>query len=47
MINKDITMLCKGSHWYNNGVIQTQARECPEGFVPGRLVFRKSDSNRD
>jgi len=27
----------EGLHWYNNGVKNTQAKECPEGFVPGRL----------
>ena len=26
-----------GKHWYNNGVTQVQALECPEGFVAGRL----------
>ncbi len=26
-----------GKHWYNNGVVQVQALECPEGFVAGRL----------
>ena len=26
-----------GSKWYNNGVIQTQAHKCPEGFVEGML----------
>ena len=25
----------KGKHWYNNGKINTMAKECPEGFVPG------------
>lgn len=30
----------KGYHWYNNGTIQTVARECPEGFVPGQLFTR-------
>ena len=24
-------------HWYNNGVKNTLAKECPEGYVPGRL----------
>ena len=24
-------------HWYNNGEISIQAKECPEGFVKGRL----------
>ena len=27
----------KGKHWYNNGKINTIAKECPEGFVPGRI----------
>jgi len=27
----------KGMHWYNNGIINLSAYECPEGFVPGRL----------
>ena len=27
----------KGMRWYNNGKINTVAKECPPGFVPGRL----------
>lgn len=27
----------KGKHWYNNGKINTMAKECPPGFVPGIL----------
>ena len=27
----------KGQLWYNNGVIETRAFRCPEGFVKGRL----------
>ena len=27
----------KGKHWYNNGKINTMAKECPPGFVPGQL----------
>lgn len=27
----------RGSQWYNNGEKCVRARECPEGFVPGRL----------
>ena len=27
----------KGKRWYNNGKINIRARECPQGFVPGRL----------
>lgn len=27
----------KGTHWYNNGKINTMSKECPPGFVPGML----------
>ena len=27
----------KGTHWFNNSVISVLARECPEGFVKGRI----------
>ena len=27
----------KGKRWFNNGIINIRAKECPEGFVPGRL----------
>lgn len=27
----------KGSHWFNNGVIEIMAKECPDGFKKGRL----------
>ena len=27
----------KGTHWYNNGEINIMTKECPPGFVPGRL----------
>ena len=27
----------RGMHWYNNGKISKRAKECPEGFVPGRI----------
>lgn len=27
----------KGYHFYNNGKVQTIAKECPAGFVPGGL----------
>ena len=29
----------RGKHWYNNGKISKRAYECPEGFVPGRLLI--------
>lgn len=28
----------KGRHWYNNGVINIMAFECPDGFVKGHIV---------
>ena len=27
----------KGKRWFNNGKINTMAKECPDGFVPGML----------
>ena len=27
----------RGTRWYNNGKVNTMAKECPSGFVPGRL----------
>ena len=29
----------KGKHWYNNGKINKRAKECPPGFIPGRLLI--------
>ena len=29
----------KGKHWYNNGKINIRAKECPNGFIPGRLLI--------
>ena len=34
-------MASKGKYWFNNGIIETYAFECPEGFVKGRLKFSK------
>ena len=31
----------KGRHWYNNGEINIRAKECPDGFVLGRLLIYK------
>ena len=27
----------RGRHWYSNGKISIRAKECPEGFIPGRI----------
>ena len=29
----------KGTRWYNNGKINIMSKECPDGFVPGRLKW--------
>lgn len=31
-------MSSKGYHWYNNGEIQINAKECPDGFIAGMLL---------
>ena len=36
----------KGYHWYNNGVKDTVAKECPEGFVPGRINTSNGSEKR-
>ncbi len=31
-----------GTHWYNNGITNIRAKECPNGFEPGQLRKKKS-----
>lgn len=31
----------KGTKWYNNGKICVMAKECPEGFSPGRISWKR------
>lgn len=38
---KGKTNLTKGTQWFNDGTINTRAKTCPEGFVPGRIVCNK------
>lgn len=37
--NKGKKLGSNGTHWYNNGKINIKAKECPEGFVKGRLYI--------
>lgn len=30
----------KGTKWFNNGVVSVMSKECPEGFVKGRIFKR-------
>lgn len=34
---KKMSEVHMGKHWYNNGIKQTLAYECPYGFFPGML----------
>ena len=34
---KKLSEASKGRRWFNNGKINTMAKECPQGFVPGIL----------
>lgn len=34
---RKISEASKGKHFYNNGVINVFRKECPEGFIPGRI----------
>ena len=37
--NKGQKLGSNGTHWYNNGEVNVKAKECPEGFVKGRLYI--------
>lgn len=41
---KKLSAATKGSRWYNNGVINVRAFECPEGFVLGILRPNRKSS---
>ena len=34
---KKLSEAKKGTRWYNDGKVSIRAKECPEGFTPGRL----------
>lgn len=31
-----------GTRWYNNGIVNKRCKDCPEGFVPGKLKTLKN-----
>ena len=37
---KKISEAKKGKHWYNNGIKNKLCFECPDGFVPGKLLIK-------
>lgn len=38
-----ISKSISGRHWYNDGNVQLQAKECPNGFIKGRLKRKSSE----
>ena len=40
----NVLMSSSGYHWYNNGEIEINSKECPQGFILGRLPI--SDETR-
>lgn len=34
-----------GNHWYNNGTVCVQSKDCPPGFNPGRLIKNNEGFN--
>lgn len=41
MKNGSGNLCVKGTHWYNNGKVCIMAKECPEGFIPGRINHKE------
>jgi len=39
---KKLSILNKGKHWFNNGLVNVRSYDCPEGFVPG-MIIRKEE----
>lgn len=37
---RKISNFRRGLHWFNNGEVNKQAKECPDGFVPGRILTK-------
>ena len=37
---KKLSAVSKGTRWYNNGKTNIRAKECPDGFTPGRLLIK-------
>ena len=35
---KKLSLQKTGRHWFNNGKISIMRFECPDGFIPGRLI---------
>ena len=36
----------KGLNWYNNGIEEIFCKECPEGFIPGRINVNLTEESR-
>lgn len=42
--NKGKHTYALGTHWWNNGIITIHSKECPVGFVKGRLKLKVKES---
>lgn len=40
-------MYGKHYHWFNNGVEQCMCLECPEGWVKGRLTYKRKEYSKE
>lgn len=38
---KKLGAATKETRWYNNGKINKRTKECPDGFIPGRITWKK------
>lgn len=36
-----LSIVTRGTQWYNNGLFNVRRMECPDGFEPGMLPFKK------
>lgn len=36
----------KGMTWWNNGIVNTRSRECPEGYTEGRIKKNKENAHK-
>lgn len=45
--NRAVSEARKGCHWFNNGITQVFAKECPKGFIKGKLKVQHMSAESD